>query len=86
MATSDSPVRLPCIASATAPDWRVARHIHPDQIKTTVYHGPTRERLSTDLQNYDVVMTTYETLRSEWENNGPLVSSRWLRVVLDEGR
>jgi SNF2 family DNA or RNA helicase len=50
-----------------------------------VYHGSSREQFATQLHEYDVVLTTYDTLRSDWENEGALLSVKWLRVVLDEG-
>lgn len=61
------------------------RHVFPDQFKHTVYHGSDREKLAAEFQNFDVIITTYETLRSEWGNKGPLYAKTWLRVVLDEG-
>ena len=64
--------------------YQISKHIFSSQIKSAVYHGSNRERLATRFQNYDIILTTYETLRSEWETAGPLFSGRWLRVVLDE--
>lgn len=54
-------------------------------MKLLVYHGPKRHELVTDLQNNDIVLTTYDTLRMDWSNHGPLYSCAWARVVLDEG-
>ncbi|KAI1079678.1 SNF2 family N-terminal domain-containing protein [Whalleya microplaca] len=71
-------------STITAWQDQISRHIFPNQIKSAVYHGPGRRLLAKKLENYEVVLTTYETLRSEWENRGPLYTGRWLRIVLDE--
>ncbi|KAF3009102.1 hypothetical protein E8E14_009575 [Neopestalotiopsis sp. 37M] len=62
------------------------RHLHPEYLKETLYYGSTRNNMRSNLIDYDVIMTTYETLRSEYKTKGPLFSHRWLRVVLDEGK
>jgi uncharacterized membrane protein YhfC len=40
-----------------------------------------------ELQEKDIVFTTYGTLMAEFkeEMHGPLLRAKWLRVVLDEG-
>ncbi|KAI9891466.1 MAG: hypothetical protein M1814_002785 [Vezdaea aestivalis] len=48
-----------------------------------MYHGPNRHRSL--FVNTDLVITTYETLRSDWRTEGHLFSTPWYRVVLDEG-
>lgn len=55
-----------------------------------VFHGPHRDKLTSGLFDHDVVITTYDTLRSEWSSgpqNSVLFSNPegWARVVLDEG-
>ena len=65
------------------------RHIHEGQIRIIKYHGPDRGSLPNQFQDTDVVVTTYETLLSEWEapeETRPLFCWNWLRVILDEGR
>ncbi|KAF3059266.1 putative SWI/SNF-related matrix-associated actin-dependent regulator of chromatin subfamily A member 3-like 1 [Daldinia childiae] len=67
---------------------QASEHIHEGQIRIKVYHGSGRESLASQFCNTDVVVTTYETLRSEWEASEgirPLFSWKWLRVILDEG-
>ncbi|KAI1420543.1 hypothetical protein F5Y12DRAFT_788176 [Xylaria sp. FL1777] len=59
-----------------------SKHIHAGQINSLVYHGSGKHRLS--FNDMDIVLTTYETLRSENVLKGPLYSQRWLRLVLDE--
>ena len=38
-----------------------------------------------DIRLYDLVLTTYDTLRSDEVNGGPLFEQEWARVILDEG-
>ena len=61
------------------------RHIYPNQLGAIVYHGPSRQRINSYFKNTDVVLTTYDALRNDWMNKGPLSSRKWCRVVLDEG-
>lgn len=55
-------------------------------MRVAVYHGSTRRGMSPKFKNNDIVLTTYETVRSDWAANGPLYSEKWYRVVLDEGQ
>lgn len=50
-----------------------------------IYYGNTRRNLSKELQNIDIVLTTYETMRNDWAAQGVLYTEKWYRVVLDEG-
>lgn len=54
----------------------------------TVYHGSSRKGLTNQFGNFDIIITTYETVRIECttqKEDGPFFSWKWLRVVLDEG-
>lgn len=64
------------------------RHVHEGQLRVGRYHGSGREELAKEFLDADVVITTYETLRSDFStsNKSPIYSSQWLRVVLDEGK
>ncbi len=65
------------------------RHIHEENIRVITYHGSNRESLADQFRDADIVITTYETLRTEWavkEGTRPLFTWKWLRVVLDEGK
>lgn len=42
--------------------------------------------MANELHNFDVVLTTYDTLRSDWAASGPLYSRTWARIILDEGK
>ena len=62
------------------------RHVqesHAPNILT--YHGSGKKSSEKDLQQYDIVITSYGTLTSDKTNKGPLFSTKWRRVVLDEG-
>ena len=50
-----------------------------------IYHGTARKYLSKELQNIDIVLTTYETMRNDWTAKGVLYTGKWHRIVLDEG-
>ena len=60
------------------------------RLRVCVYHGATRSKTSTNLKDYDVVITTYGTLTSEYgaiDKNGKksgIFSVYWYRIVLDE--
>ncbi|KAF7508204.1 hypothetical protein GJ744_009501 [Endocarpon pusillum] len=62
----------------------IKKHIHLGQLRAVTYHGCERKGLSKKLKNFDVVLTTYETMRSEWTAKGALYLERWHRIVLDE--
>lgn len=62
------------------------------QLRVCVHHGPQRSKRFQDLMKYDVVITTYQILVSEFggsssENDGPKIGCfglHWYRVILDE--
>lgn len=60
------------------------------QMRVRVHHGPNRAKESGLLRKYDVVITTYDVIRSEHkdtETKGKPVGCfglRWWRIVLDE--
>lgn len=81
-------------------NWRdqIAQHVkYDDALRVLIYHGPGKKEAK-NLDQYDVVITTYGALASEFTqiddkgtqkkkaNPKPgLFSVRWRRVVLDEG-
>ncbi|THZ84049.1 SNF2 family DNA-dependent ATPase domain-containing protein [Aureobasidium pullulans] len=72
---------------------QIARHVRKDQpLRVYTYHGAGKKSMSPeDFSQYDVVITTYQTLASDWASGGQppkskgLYSVRWRRVILDEG-
>ncbi|KAG8164282.1 hypothetical protein KVR01_006200 [Diaporthe batatas] len=63
---------------------QIERHIRPGDISTLLYHGAEKQSAPEQLHSFDVVLTTYDTLRSDWNVNGPLYARPWARVILDE--
>lgn len=63
-------------------------------IKVFFYNGNKRKSTAPYLLTHDVVITTYGTLTAEnirkvkhsCDEDQPLLSHHWLRIVLDEGR
>lgn len=56
-------------------------------LSVTHYQGPKRAKNVKDLQKYDVVVTTYDTVLSEFkkiDDLPPLFSTSWFRLIADE--
>lgn len=58
-------------------------------LKVEVHHGPQRTKSYKELRDYDVVITTYQTLSSEHNEDADsqksaLFGVRWYRIILDE--
>ncbi|KAH9836428.1 helicase superfamily c-terminal domain [Teratosphaeria destructans] len=62
-------------------------------MRVLVHHGPSRTRSAAELQKYDVVITTYQTLTSEHAASNMTVDGgrrigcmgvHWYRLILDE--
>ncbi|TVY66693.1 putative ATP-dependent helicase [Fusarium oxysporum f. sp. cubense] len=83
---SEPSTTLVVIPKSMIPGWQVQikNHIVPGQIRVALYHGTGRQSLAKHFRNNDIVLTTYQTLRSEWTSKGPLFTEQWFRVVLDE--
>ncbi|KAF0293711.1 Helicase-like transcription factor [Amphibalanus amphitrite] len=60
----------------------VHKHVH---LRVRSYHGP--KRTAADLEDADIVLTTYATLGRALDHgdDSPLLCKHYLRVVLDEG-
>ncbi|KAI3319185.1 hypothetical protein HD806DRAFT_548754 [Xylariaceae sp. AK1471] len=63
---------------------QLERHIRPGGIRSFLYHGPKRQDIANELHEFDVVLTTYDTLRSDWKAQGPLYEFTWARIIVDE--
>jgi SNF2 family DNA or RNA helicase len=62
------------------------RHLYYGQLRTAIYHGLHRHLLAPQFNEYDVILTTYETLRLDRQAEGPIYQHQWRRLVLDEGQ
>ena len=75
------------------PNVNILRHLRsPDSLKYCVYYGKDRTRYLRQLEDYQLVITTYSVVRLDWktrlaEPDGALTlhAIQWRRVVLDEG-
>ncbi len=91
-----SPASLIVVPSELVQHWRYQIFLHTAQdcLKVAVY-GSSNSRERTILPQvlaweYDVVITTFSTLSSEWNSNNPLLCSPlcqvyWQRIFIDEG-
>lgn len=60
-------------------------HSKPGSISVYLYYGGTRSGPGVNLANYDVVLTTYGIVSSEYAGNSrELYRYDWFRIVLDE--
>ncbi|KAF3764535.1 hypothetical protein M406DRAFT_346591 [Cryphonectria parasitica EP155] len=70
---------------STIRGWMIqaSQHIHKGQVRVQIYHGSGRQGVANEFVDTNVVITTYETLRSEWaitEGARPIYSWKWLRT------
>lgn len=74
---------------------QIKRHVKPDHaLRIMFWHGSRKEPITPkQIENYDVVISTYESVSSDWYSqkrtalptkSGPF-SVTWRRVILDEG-
>lgn len=59
------------------------------KLKVLVHHGPSRTKRFEDLKEYDIVITTYQTLTSEHGDSSDTLKAGcfgvyWYRIILDE--
>ncbi|CAG8539788.1 2666_t:CDS:1 [Funneliformis caledonium] len=66
---------------------QINMHVKEGSLSYYVYHGPNRDDNPKNLQNYDVVVTTYAILGQSdiKDKRRGLFAVKWLRVILDEG-
>lgn len=66
----------------------IKRHLHEGTftaLKTIRWHGSNRKLLQEDLMDADIVITTYNTLATEYKSKSSLLHDiDWYRLVLDE--
>lgn len=61
-----------------------SRHIAPQFLKCTKYHGASKAT-ETEILNSDIVFTTYATLIADSSRESILHGIHWFRIILDEG-
>ena len=69
---------------------QLQRHLLPGKTSWLLYHSSQGTTASfQDFINYDVVVTTYDTVSIQWRNASksaqPLFCKSWHRLILDEG-
>ncbi|KAI0276598.1 SNF2 family N-terminal domain-containing protein [Russula aff. rugulosa BPL654] len=76
---------------------QIQDHCMPDTLSYAVYYGATRRMSAKELQKYDVIVTTYQTVvgdhngseeasgKKRKKDQGGLFGVQWKRIVLDEG-
>ncbi|KAJ4193959.1 hypothetical protein NW767_010199 [Fusarium falciforme] len=63
---------------------QIKTHIRPNKIRWITYHGSRRHEVWDDVHSYDIVLTTYDTIRSDRAKSSSLFEKDWARIVLDE--
>ena len=77
---------------STVANWedQIASHIKPKTLKYYIYHGGSRLSDIGELAKYDIIITTYSIVSSEFMGRGrrkdinPLLQTNFFRIVLDE--
>jgi len=78
---------------STIANWeeQIRQHIKPGTIKYYIYHGANRIKDIKKLAEYDLIITTYGSVASEFNYRSkkkhgtyPLEEINWFRIVLDE--
>jgi SNF2 family DNA or RNA helicase len=70
---------------------QIKQHTKPGSLKYYIYHGTSRIKDVKKLAEYDIIITTYGSVASEFnfrnkqkKGNYPLEEMNWFRIVLDE--
>ncbi|RFU25502.1 hypothetical protein B7463_g10832, partial [Scytalidium lignicola] len=68
---------------------QLSEHVVNDRLKYRRHHGQTKLTNTNELENIEIVLTTYHTVSAEWRLDNFGVSSilfqaHWRRIILDE--
>ena len=77
---------------STVANWedQIATHIKPKTLKYYIYHGGNRIADIDELAKFDIIITTYSIVSSEFMGRGkkkninPLLQTNFFRIILDE--
>ncbi|KAI9663211.1 MAG: hypothetical protein M1821_008259 [Bathelium mastoideum] len=73
---------------STVANWeeQIKLHIKPSTVNYYIYHGSNRSRDLQHLSSYDMVITTYNVVSTEYDGRkaSALELIKWFRIVLDE--
>ena len=76
---------------STVANWeeQIKAHIKPDTFSYYIYHGSNRNQDIDSLARFDMIITTYSIVSSEFERRkkkgiSPLLQTNFFRIVLDE--
>lgn len=68
----------------------VCRHLRPNTLGWRKHHGSQRLKEASELDQCDIVITTFQTIASEWKRSRHtsqlIFVKQWHRVILDEGK
>jgi len=64
------------------PQWMSEIEKYCPGLTKVEYHGADRNTITID--RYDIVLTSYGTLRTDFINQGRIFRQKWYRVILDE--
>ncbi|KAK5058940.1 hypothetical protein LTR84_011204 [Exophiala bonariae] len=77
--------------TSTVKNWedQIAQHVASGSMNIYVHHGATRDKNPYNLANYEVVITTYGVISSEFSGRAaatgsPVLKVNWFRIILDE--
>src|SRR6266566_6131622 len=82
---------FPCGQSLLPQFSQGCRHVLPGNITWRRHHGKSRLSDMSDIDGLGIILTTYHTVAADWKWQASskaslLFSTRWRRVVLDEGK